>query len=359
MRIAQVAPLFESVPPTLYGGTERVVFWLTEELVKLGHDVTLFASGDSVTSAHLVPACRQALWHDATCRETLPHHIRMLELVYRDLDAFDVIHFHCDYVQFPLVRRHRVPGITTMHGAIHVPDLQQLLIEYPDVPLVSISDSQRNPLPRAAWAGTVYHGLPIKEHTLHTDKNGYLAFLGRISPEKGLDLAIEIAGISGHKLKVAAKVYPEDVPYFEHTIQPLLHKSRHFVEFVGEVGGDAKNDFLGGAKALLFPIQWSEPFGLVMIEAMAMGTPVIAWDRGSVPEIVKDGHTGFIISTIQEGVDAVHALPKIDRQTCRMEFERRFTSERMANDYLRIYSQTIEQFQREREDGKHVRTSGT
>jgi glycosyltransferase involved in cell wall biosynthesis len=283
MRIAQVAPLLESVPPKLYGGTERVVSYLTEELVRQGHDVTLFASGDSQTSARLVAGCPQALWRDGQCRETLPHHVRLLELVYRDADRFDVLHFHGDYVHFPLVRRAPSPTVTTLHGRLHLPDLGPLLSEYADVPLVSISNDQRRPVPEANWQATVYHGLPLDLHTFRDRPDDYLAFLGRVSPEKGLDHAIEIARRVGMRLKVAAKIYPEEVHYFEEVIEPLFRASP-WVEFVGEVGGRTKDEFLGKAVALLFPITWAEPFGLVMIEAMACGTPVVGFGAGRCPK---------------------------------------------------------------------------
>jgi len=341
MRIAQIAPLFESVPPSLYGGSERVVSWLTEELVHLGHEVTLFASGDSHTSARLVPACEKALWRDGACRETLPHHIHLLELVFRELSQFDVLHFHCDYVHFPLVRRCGCPSISTLHGSIHLHDLRPLFEEYRDVPLVSISQNQRQPLPDARWVGNVYHGLPVKLHSFRRGSGDYLAFLGRVSPEKGLERAIEIARRTGQKLKVAAKIYEEDRPYYEHTIEPLLQSSSSFVEFLGEIGGSAKDEFLGDAKALLFPVEWSEPFGLVMIEALATGTPVIAWRRGSVPEVVQHGVTGFIVSNTDEAVEAVAQLDHLDRKECRKDFEARFTSERMAKDYFRLYEDAI------------------
>ena len=341
MRIAQIAPLFESVPPSLYGGSERVVSWLTEELVRLGHEVTLFASGDSHTSARLVPACEKALWRDRACRETLPHHIRMLELVFRELPHFDVLHFHCDYAHFPLVRRHGCSSVSTLHGSIHLHDLRPLLEEYRDVPLVSISHNQRQPMPNANWVGNVHHGLPMELHTFRHGSGDYLAFLGRVSPEKGLERAIEIARRTGHKLKIAAKIYDEDRPYYEHTIEPLLRSSSSFVEFLGEIGGANKDEFLGDAKALLFPVEWSEPFGLVMIEALATGTPVIAWRRGSVPEVVQHGVTGFVVSNTDEGVKAVTQLHHLDRKVCRKDFETRFTSERMAKDYLRLYEDAI------------------
>lgn len=341
MRIAQVAPLFESVPPSLYGGSERVVSWLTEEFVRLGHDVTLFASGDSHTAARLVPGCDIALWRDPGCRETLPHHIRMLELVFRELEQFDVLHFHCDYVHFPLVRRNACASVSTLHGAVNPHDLGGLLHEYTDVPLVSISHSQRLPMPEANWVGNVYHGLPRGLHAFGDGKGDYLAFLGRIAPEKGLERAIEIARRTGNKLKIAAKVYEEELPYFEHTIEPLLREARSFTEYIGEIGGPAKDVFLQDAKALLFPVEWAEPFGLVMIESLASGTPVIAWRRGSVPEVIQDGITGFIVDNIEEATAAAIQVGSIDRRACRDDFEERFTSERMARDYLRVYEQVI------------------
>jgi glycosyltransferase involved in cell wall biosynthesis len=337
MRIAQVAPLYESVPPQLYGGTERVVSYLTEELVRLGHEVTLFASGDSRTTAKLVAACPRALWRDEDCRETLPHHVRLMELVFRDVSRFDVIHFHCDYLHFPLLRRHPCPSVSTLHGRLHVPDLEPLFQEYADVPLVSISDDQRRPLPWANWQATVYHGLPRGLYTFRERPGDCLAFLGRISPEKRLDRAIRIAGQAGMKLKVAAKIYPEDRGYFEQTISPMLRASRSWVEYVGEVGGKDKDEFLGNAHALLFPIDWAEPFGLVMIEAMACGTPVIAWRCGSVPEVMTDGVTGFVVGSVEEAVRAVGRVGGLSRQACRRAFEGRFDATRMARDYLEVY----------------------
>ena len=342
MRIAQVAPLFESVPPKLYGGTERVVSWLTEELVEQGHEVTLFASGDSETRANLVPVCQKALWQDKECRETLPHHVRMMELIFRDVSRFDIIHFHCDYIHLPLVKHYPCPTVTTLHGFVHGHDLRGLLMNYLNVPLVSISNSQRAGIPEANWQGTVYHGLPQTLHTFRAQSDEYFAFLGRISPEKGLQRAIEIARLTEIPLKVAAKIYDEDRNYFEQVIQPLLHKSASFVEYVGEVGGIEKDTFLGKAKALLFPVDWPEPFGLVMIEAMACGTPVIAWRKGSVPEIVRDGLTGFVVDDIEAAVRCVPQLETIRRQDCRRTFEAQFRSERMAADYLRIYQRLIQ-----------------
>ncbi len=341
MRIAQVAPLYESVPPKLYGGTERVVSWLTEELVRLGHEVTLFASGDSQTRAKLVADCPRALWRDESCRETLPHHIRLLERVFEDTSRFDVIHFHCDYLHFPLLRRNPCPSVTTLHGRLHEPDLLPLFNEYPEVPLVSISDDQRRPIPWASWQATVHHGLPRDLHTFRDRPGGYLAFLGRISPEKRLDRAVAIARAAGMRLKVAAKIYPEERGYFEQQIAPLLDEARSFVEFVGEVGGPDKDEFLGNAHALLFPIDWPEPFGLVMIEALACGTPVIAWRNGSVPEVIADGVTGFVVDSVEQAVGAVGQVAGLSRRVCRDVFEERFDAARMAGDYLQVYRRLV------------------
>jgi glycosyltransferase involved in cell wall biosynthesis len=337
MRIAQVAPLNERVPPALYGGTERVVSYLTEELVRQGHDVTLFASGDSETSARLVPACPRALWRDADVRETLPHHVRLMELVFGDVGRFDLIHFHTDYVHFPLVRRHRCPTVTTLHGMVHPHDLGALLEEYQEVPLVSISDDQRRPLPHANWRATVYHGLPRDAFTFHGERGAYLTYLGRMSPEKRVDRAIEIARRAGVPLKIAAKIYPEERSYFEQTLAPLIRASGPLVEFVGEIGDRERDELLGGATALLFPIEWAEPFGLVMIEALASGTPVIAWRRGSVPEVLEDGVTGYVVDSVEEGVRAVARIESLSRAICRRVFEERFDASRMARDYLAVY----------------------
>jgi glycosyltransferase involved in cell wall biosynthesis len=337
MRIAQVAPLFESIPPKLYGGTERVVSYLTEELVRLGHEVTLFASGDSETKAKLVAACQRALWQDSDCREPLPHHVRLMELVFQDVSRFDAIHFHCDYLHFPMLRRHPCPNVTTLHGRLHIPDLKPLFAEYQDVPLVSVSDCQRRPIPDANWRSTVYHGLPLNLHTYREKPGDYLAFLGRLSPEKRVDRAIEIARRTGMKLKIAAKIYPEERAYFQEAIKPLLHDSQAWVEFIGEVGGKEKDEFLGKALALLFPVDWPEPFGLVMIEAMACGTPVIGWRNGSVPEVITDGLTGFVVDSLEAAVQAVERVPDIRRRTCRQVFEERFNVVRMTQDYVEVY----------------------
>ncbi len=337
MRIAQVAPLYESVPPQLYGGTERVVSWLTEELVREGHDVTLFASGDSVTAAKLVAPVPKALRLDTGCVDQLALHLLLLEEVFRRPGDFDVVHFHCDYLHFPFSRRQRQPHVTTLHGRLDLPELPRLYREYQGEPVVSISDAQRRPLSWLNWQATVYHGMPRELHTFQAGPGQYLAFLGRISPEKRVDWAIDIARRAGMPLKVAAKVDRADRDYFKEQIEPLLKQSAPLVEFVGEVGGAAKNEFLGNATALLFPIDWPEPFGLVMIEALACGTPVIAFRRGSVPEVMDDGATGFVVNDVGEAVKAVARLGELSRRRCRQVFEERFSAERMTRDYLAVY----------------------
>lgn len=335
MRIAQVSPLFESVPPKLYGGTERVVHYLTEELVKMGHEVTLFASEDSRTSARLEPICPTALRLTSGVIDPLAHHVLMVEKVLQRASDFDIIHFHIDYIHFPSVRRIRTPHVTTLHGRLDIPDLYNLYREFSDIPVVSISNAQRRPLPFANWVGNVYHGLPKDLYRPYLERGKYLAFLGRISPEKRPDLAIEIAIRTGMPLKIAAKVDNADRQYYEAKIKPLL--KHPLVEFIGEIGEGEKNEFLGNAYALLFPIDWPEPFGLVMIEAMACGTPVIARRCGSVPEVMRDGVSGFIVDTVDEAVQAVQKVESINRQAVRAYFEERFTSERMAVDYLKVY----------------------
>lgn len=339
MRIAQVAPLSESVPPRKYGGTERVVSWLTEELVRLGHDVTLFASGDSITTARLVPACAKALRLDAGCQDRLAYHVLMMEEVFRQAEDFDLIHCHLDYLHFSLARRSQTPCLTTLHGRLDIPDLAPIHEIFREQPLVSISNAQRGPLSWANWLGTVHHGMPDRLLTLREGEQGYLAFLGRISPEKGVDEAIRIACRVGMPLKIAAKVDLADRLYFEQQIKPMLNHP--LVEFIGEIGTEEKNDFLGNAAALLFPINWPEPFGLVMIEALACGTPVIAYRCGSVPEIIDEGVVGFIVSNIEEAAAAVGKLDSVDRRDCRRHFERYFSDERMARDYLNIYQRLI------------------
>jgi glycosyltransferase involved in cell wall biosynthesis len=339
MRIAQVAPLYESVPPKLYGGTERVVSWLTEELVRLGHDVTLFASGDSLTSARLVPACKKALRLDSNCVDQLAHHVIMLDEVFGEKENFDIVHFHVDYLHFPFSRRQRTAHVTTLHGRLDLPDLDPLYRHFKDVPVISISDAQREPLPWANWQGTIHHGLPRDSFSLGAGRGGYLAFLGRTSPEKGLDQAIEIAKRAAMPLKIAAKIDRVDVEYFEAIIKPLL--DHPLIEFIGEIGYPEKDIFLGNAAALLFPINWREPFGLVMIEAMACGTPVIAYPRGSVPEVVEESITGFVVPNLEGAVKAVKRLEEIDRKKCRQYFEQHFDAERMAKDYLTIYQRVV------------------
>ena len=335
MRIAQVAPLYESVPPKLYGGTERVVYYLTEQLVNHGHDVTLFASGDSLTRARLEIMCPKALRSEPQCIDSLAAHVRMVNRVFKLREEFDVIHFHIDYLHFPVSQRERVPSVTTLHGRLDIPDLVPLYREFPDMPVISISDSQREPLPWLDWRRTVHHGMNENDYQFYSRPGKYLAFLGRISPEKGLDQAIAIARRAGMKLKVAAKVDRADRMYFETEIKHLLDDP--LVEFIGEIGFPETNAFLGNAAALLFPIQWPEPFGLVMIEAMAAGTPVIAYQRGSVPEIIQDGVSGFIVHNVEEATHAVTKIHSLDRLACRKDFELRFSATRMCRDYLSVY----------------------
>ena len=340
MRIAQVAPLYESVPPKLYGGTERVVSCLTEELIRQGHEVTLFASGDSLTEARLVPVCKQSLRLAPGCNDPLAHHVLLVERVLDEKENFDLIHFHIDYLHYPRSRNENVVALTTLHGRLDIADLAPLYRRFRDVPVVSISDSQREPLPWLNWQGTVYHGLPTTSLELRERPGKYLAFLGRISPEKGLDDAIAIARRTGVELKIAAKIDRADQVYFDTVIKPLLKGPG--VEFIGEIGHSEKNDFLGGALALLTPVQWPEPFGLVMIEAMACGTPVIGYPRGSVPEVIEDGVSGFIVRGVQQAADAVQAVPALSRKRCRDYFERRFSAARMCEDYLAIYRRLLE-----------------
>jgi glycosyltransferase involved in cell wall biosynthesis len=336
MRIAQIAPLAEAVPPRLYGGTERIVAYLTEELVRLGHEVTLFASGDSRTSAELVPCCPRALRLDAAVHDHLPHTLLMLEQVRRRAGRFDVLHFHVELLQAPLFRGTAARAVTTLHGRLDLPDLVPFYREFSEQPLVSISQHQRRPLPSVNWAGTVHHGLPAQLLRFSPRATqGYLAFLGRISPEKRPDRAIEIARLAGVPLRIAAKVDAVDRGYFEDRIRPLL--DHPLVEFVGEISDADKSEFLGNARALLFPIDWPEPFGLVMIEAMACGTPVIAFDRGSVSEVIEEAVTGFLVDSVAEAVLAVSRVGELDRALVRRRFEQRFSAQRMAGEYLAIY----------------------
>jgi glycosyltransferase involved in cell wall biosynthesis len=335
MNIAQVAPLYESVPPKYYGGTERVVSYLTEELVNQGHQVTLFASGDSVTQARLVAPCPHALRLDPHCRDSLAPHVVMLERLFRHAATFDIIHSHLDYLPFPLMSRHSTPTLTTLHGRLDLPELVPIYQTFPTMPVVSISQDQRAPLPWLNWQGTVYHGLPEHLYAFREEPGSYLAFLGRIAPEKQVDQAIAIAKQVRMPLKIAAKVDQVDRAYFDTMIQPLLQEP--LVDYIGEIREDEKNTFLGGATALLFPIDWPEPFGLVMIEALACGTPVIAYRRGSVPEVLDDGVTGYIVDSVEEAGQAVQRVSTLSRRRCRQVFETRFSACRMAQDYLRIY----------------------
>jgi glycosyltransferase involved in cell wall biosynthesis len=335
MNIAQVAPLYESVPPQSYGGTERVVSYLTEELVRQGHQVTLFASGDSITRARLVAPCHQALRLNPTCVDPLAYHIMMLEQVFATRVDFDIVHFHIDYLHFPLASRQATPTLTTLHGRLDIPDLVPLYQTYPDMPVISISESQREPLSWLNWQGTVYHGLPEELYDFHEEPGTYLAFLGRIAPEKRVDRAIRIATQANIPLKIAAKIDQVDHAYFETVIKPLL--DHPLVDYIGEIGDNEKNDFLGQAYALLFPIDWPEPFGLVMIESLACGTPVIAYHRGSVPEIIENGVTGWIVKSLDDALAAVQQVSTLSRRYCRQVFEERFLVSRMAKDYVDLY----------------------
>lgn len=339
MRIAQVAPLVESVPPQLYGGTERVVHYLTEELVRAGHDVTLYASGDSRTSARLRSTCDSALRLGRKhLADPLAHHMLLTEVVAQEASEYDILHFHVDYLPFSIIRQNKLPAVTTLHGRLDIPDLFPLYREFDDMRLISISDAQREPMEWANWQGTVYHGLPEDLFSPQYETGKYLAFIGRISPEKRVDLAVEIAKRAGMQIRVAAKIDPTDQAYYE-SIRHVLDQPH--VEFLGEIGESEKAEFLGNAAALLFPVDWPEPFGLVMIESLACGTPVIALRRGSVPEIVEHGVTGFVVENIEEAAEAARRIPLIKRQMCRSEFERRFSARRMCCEYVRVYRQVL------------------
>jgi glycosyltransferase involved in cell wall biosynthesis len=338
MKIAQVAPLYEAVPPKLYGGTERVVAYVTDALVELGHDVTLFASGEAETKATLVAGRDQAIRLDpAPLKSDVAAHLAMLAEVRRRADEFDVIHFHTDLLQFPMFEDIAERTITTLHGRLDLKDLPEVYRRWTNYPLVSISDDQRKPISFANWIGTVHHGLPSDSLTFHLRSEGYLAFLGRISPEKRPDRAIEIARRCGKRLKIAAKVDAADRAYWAEVIEPMI-RHEPLIEFIGEIGETEKSAFLGGADALLFPIDWPEPFGLVMIEAMACGTPVIAFDCGSVPEVVEPGRTGFIVNEVDEAVGAVSRLGELRRTEVRRRFEARFSALAMARRYLHLYA---------------------
>jgi glycosyltransferase involved in cell wall biosynthesis len=335
MHIAQVAPLTEAIPPKLYGGTERVVSWLTEELIALGHDVTLYASGDSVTAAKLEAVWPRALRLDGAVRDPNALHMMMLERVYQNASDFDILHCHLDYYPFSLFSRQATPFVTTLHGRLDLPEHQPVFDTFSSVPVVSISNSQRRPLPQAHWVRTVHHGLPANLLMPKPVKPSYFAFLGRIAPEKGIDRAIRIAEHCGVTLKVAAKVDNADRDYYDEKIKPMMQSAK--VEFIGEINDKDKSEFLSGAIALLVPIDWPEPFGLVMIEAMACGTPVIAFNRGSVPEVIEDGLTGFVVEDVNGAIGAVDRLGHLSRDKVRARFEERFTARRMAQDYLSVY----------------------
>src|SRR6266481_9686701 len=309
MRIAQVAPLIESVPPKQYGGTERIVSYLTEELVRAGHDVTLFASGDSVTNARLIASCERSLRKNERCKDPVAREVLLVDHVMEHVNEFDLIHFHTGYLHFPICRYLPVPHVTTLHGRLDMPDMGPVFQRFRDVPVISISNAQRQPLPWANWQTTIYHGLPKDLLAFRPKPGSYLAFLGRISPEKRVDRAIEIAKRAGISLKVAAKVDPVDKDYFERAVEPLLRSA--VVEYVGEISDEEKDQFLGNAYALLFPIDWPEPFGLVMIEAMACGTPVIAYDGGAVSEVIEEGRTGFIVKGLEDATEAVRRIPEL------------------------------------------------
>jgi len=339
MRIAQISPLMEAVPPKFYGGTERIVAYLTDALVAMGHEVTLFASGDSSTMATLVAACPQALRLDPTIRDHVAPLIAMLETVAQRAGEFDVIHLHCDYLGYVALRRAGVPFLATLHGRLDLPELRPLYRAFCEVPVVSISDAQRAPLPEAHYIATVPHGLPDQLLLPGSGAGGYLAFLGRISPEKAPDRAIRIAALAGMKLKIAAKVDHVDREYFKEEIEPLL--AQPHVEFIGEIAEHQKAEFLGESTGLLFPIAWREPFGLAMIEAMACGTPVLAMGNGSVPEVVDEGVTGFIVADEAAAATAAQRLHLLDRERIRKVFEERFTAQRMAEDYLSLYRRLI------------------
>jgi glycosyltransferase involved in cell wall biosynthesis len=341
MRIAQIAPLAESVPPKLYGGTERVVAWLIEELVELGHDVTLFASGDSRTRARLIPVWPRALRLGRPRTDPAAVQAALLETVGRHAKEFDVVHGHIDWLHLPLLRRTGVPFVTTFHGRLDIPGLPAVIDLFPDATFISISDNQRLPLPNASWLGTIYHGLPEDSLQPSYEPGRYLAFLGRLTAEKGPEPAIRIARAAGQPLRIAAKVPRGERRYFKERLEPLIDGEQ--IRITGEVDDQTKQDFLAGAAALLFPIDWPEPFGLVMIEAMACGTPVIAFRSGSVPEVIEDGVSGFIVESEEEAVQAVKRVSSLDRREVRRAFERRFTARRMAQDHLRHYRQVLDE----------------
>jgi glycosyltransferase involved in cell wall biosynthesis len=335
MRIAQVAPLIESVPPKQYGGTERIISYLTEELVRFGHKVTLFASGDSVTNAELAPVYQRSFRQDKRARDYLSREVLLMDYVMERAGEFDLIHFHTGCLHYLICRHLPVPKVMTVHGCLDTPELLRFYERFREMPMISISNSQRAPWPCANWQGTIYHGLPNDLFQFHPNRGDYLAFLGRVSPEKRVDRAIEIAKTAKMPLKIAAKVDRADRRYFKRVVEPLLNDP--LIEWLGEISDKDKDTFLGNAYALLFPIDWPEPFGLVMIEAMACGTPVVAYDGGSVLEVMDDGATGFIVDDLEQAVEAVHRVRDVSRARCREIFEKRFTASRMARDYVNVY----------------------
>jgi glycosyltransferase involved in cell wall biosynthesis len=339
MRIAQIAPLAESVPPALYGGTERVVSYLTEELVCLGHDVTLFASGDSQTQAQLVPVVPRALRLNNSVQDFLPYACMQVAQVLDYAEDFDILHFHIDLIQYACAGQIPVPFVTTLHGRLDLPDLQPFYRAFPRFPLISISEAQRIPIPQVNWLATVHHGLPTDLLRFSAEPGKYLAFLGRLSPEKGPEKAIRIAEALGIPLKIAAKLDPKDQDFYEAEIKPLL--SNPLVEWIGEIAEHEKSAFLGSASALLFPVDWPEPFGLVLIEAMACGTPVVAFRRGSVPEIVEHGVTGFVVDTVEQAVEAARHVTELGRESIRRYFDQHYTATRMAQDYVAAYEMLL------------------
>jgi glycosyltransferase involved in cell wall biosynthesis len=352
MKIAQIAPLMESVPPRYYGGTERVVSYLTEELVAQGHEVTLFASGDSITAADLVPCSTQALRLDAAVKDVVPYYMLMLDKVRSRFAEFDVLHFHIDHFHFPVFRHLAVPSLTTLHGRQDLRDCLPFFAGFSDMPLVSISDAQRTPVPHANFAATIHHGLPPDLHEANYRPNGgYLAFIGRVSSEKGPVDAIRIAQSLGISIKIAAKVDKQDEPYFREVVQPML--SAPGVDFIGEISEREKGPFLRNATALLFPICWPEPFGLVMIEAMACGTPVLAYRAGAVPEVIDEGVSGMIVDNIDQARVALLQVGGMDRRKVRARFEERFTARRMASDYVRLYRSLVRRAPRGPRDTLH------
>jgi len=345
MRIAQVAPLHESVPPQAYGGTERVVHVLTEHLVAMGHEVTLFASGDSVTAAQLMPVCPRSLRLDPECKDPFAWHQLELALVAKHRSRFDVFHFHIDYLHYALSRALRLPQLTTLHGRLDLPELPALYAEFSDTPLVSISHDQRRPLADASWIATVHHGLDIGPENFVRTPDDYLVFVGRLSQEKRPDRAVEIATSLGMKLKIAAKIDEADRDYYEHVLAPLFQHP--LVEFMGELDEPHKLELMGHARALLMPIDWPEPFGLVAIEAMACGTPVLAFRQGSMPEVIDDGVSGVLVDDMPHAIAATRRLVELPREAVRSTFDRRFSGRRMAEDYVRVYERLLEQRQRE------------